>query len=672
LSRSLAILALGVLVACWCLSAAPALADVPLTMAHGGRLSLEGTPLEGEVSLIFSLLDATDEQHPLWSELHQGVICTDGFFEVVLGEGNPLPVDKLAAAADRLELEVTITDLASGDIQLEPRLKVSSVPFAVAAGTVACMHCVGAVALKDRYALGDNNGAAVALAQGIVTADSVAMHAIGTVALQPCGKNEVQYTSDDGNSVKCTNLLSISSKTQTVTATSDLQVSGDLYVDGAVLDRGGREIREADGGWMKTYDKTGWMNADYKGGWYMTDTQWVRSLYDKSVITGGTIEADAGFLVKGGYQVIDGGGAVHATSINVSDGVKTPGTVRADGGFDVGGITIVDSSRNVIATDVRGYVGAGDTLGSYLVTRTWNGTPSQFAMFTHSNRTSVTDYAIVADRDGDTWLNAKSGKKVSLRVNNVEIAAVSDVGFSAPTFIGALSGNASTAGALFTTPTQCTNQFARGVAANGDAQCGSIANADISSSAAIANSKIAGLGALATLSAIGSAEITNGSIVDADISSIAAIANSKIAGLGALATLSAVGSAEITNGSIVDADVSSTAAISGSKIAPDFGTQTITGGDVTVSGTVTGGTINATSWYTFKGHYGFLVFGGGVCLNAKSGAWDAHEDSWGTGIHCDYTTGVWKLVCPAGTYRVPTWAWSVSGLGGEGGLCVLL
>jgi hypothetical protein len=58
-----------------------------------------------------------------------------------------------------------------------------------------------------------------------------------------------------------------------------------------------------------------------------------------------------------------------------------------------------------------------------------------------------------------------------------------------------------------------------------------------------------GLGALATLSAVGSAEITNGSVADADISASAAIATSKLSGaltaiaghgLGALATASSV------------------------------------------------------------------------------------------------------------------------------------
>jgi hypothetical protein len=113
----------------------------------------------------------------------------------------------------------------------------------------------------------------------------------------------------------------------------------------------------------------------------------------------------------------------------------------------------------------------------------------------------------------------------------------------------------------------------------------SIVDADIATSAAIATSKLSGaltavaghgLGALASLSTVSGAEITNGSIADADVSGTAAIATSKLSGavtsisghgLGSLATSSSIGSAEITDGEIVDADVSPSAAIATSKLS---------------------------------------------------------------------------------------------------------
>jgi hypothetical protein len=102
---------------------------------------------------------------------------------------------------------------------------------------------------------------------------------------------------------------------------------------------------------------------------------------------------------------------------------------------------------------------------------------------------------------------------------------------------------------------------------------GTIADTDVSGTAAIATSKLSGavtsitghgLGALATLGAVGSGEITDGQIANADVSGTAAIDTSKLSGpvtsiaghgLGALATASTVTTAEITDGTIADADV---------------------------------------------------------------------------------------------------------------------
>ena len=68
--------------------------------------------------------------------------------------------------------------------------------------------------------------------------------------------------------------------------------------------------------------------------------------------------------------------------------------------------------------------------------------------------------------------------------------------------------------------------------------------------------------------------IADGTIVNADINASAAIAPSKI-GSGALPSGVTVASANIVDGTIVNADVNASAAIAGTKIDPDFGSQTI-------------------------------------------------------------------------------------------------
>ena len=85
-----------------------------------------------------------------------------------------------------------------------------------------------------------------------------------------------------------------------------------------------------------------------------------------------------------------------------------------------------------------------------------------------------------------------------------------------------------------------------------------------------------------------SAKIKNATIVDADISGSAAIAQSKIA-TGQLPSGITVNSANIVDGTIVNADVNNSAAIAGTKISPNFGSQVVqTTGNIVVGGTVDG------------------------------------------------------------------------------------
>ncbi len=106
-----------------------------------------------------------------------------------------------------------------------------------------------------------------------------------------------------------------------------------------------------------------------------------------------------------------------------------------------------------------------------------------------------------------------------------------------------------------------------------------------------------------------SAMIANGTIVDADINASAAIAHSKLANITAGqvllgnasnvptatalsgdVTVNSSGVTAISSGVIVNADVSASAAIAGTKISPDFGAQ-----NVTTTGTSTAASFNPTS-----------------------------------------------------------------------------
>jgi len=107
-----------------------------------------------------------------------------------------------------------------------------------------------------------------------------------------------------------------------------------------------------------------------------------------------------------------------------------------------------------------------------------------------------------------------------------------------------------------------------------DIVAGSLVNADISASAAIAYSKLALTGAILNADLAGSIAYSKlsltGSIVNADISSSAAIAYSKLALTGAILNADLAGSIAYSKlslgGSIVNSDISSSAAIAYSKL----------------------------------------------------------------------------------------------------------
>jgi len=121
---------------------------------------------------------------------------------------------------------------------------------------------------------------------------------------------------------------------------------------------------------------------------------------------------------------------------------------------------------------------------------------------------------------------------------------------------------------------------------------GTIVNADINASAAIAYSKLNLAGSIT------SADITNNTIVDADINASAAITATKIAGTAVTqADTGTVTSTMIANGTIVDADINASAAIARTKIANPTADVSNGGYKITSLGTPTADTDASTKAY---------------------------------------------------------------------------
>ncbi|MEI9531665.1 shufflon system plasmid conjugative transfer pilus tip adhesin PilV [Enterobacter hormaechei] len=165
----------------------------------------------------------------------------------------------------------------------------------------------------------------------------------------------------------------------------------------------GSDIR-SNNGWLITQNSKGWMNATHGGGWYMSDNDWMRSLNNKNVYTGGE--------VRGGSLTSEGRLTIGEYSLHQK--VEVAGTACPQNGLQAR-----DASGGALFCQSGVWAGAGLSEGSYTVLGTFKGTYSgtntsgkQFRLYaTGGNPPSkkinygdadncVNTYSLVADVSG--------------------------------------------------------------------------------------------------------------------------------------------------------------------------------------------------------------------------------------------------------------------------------
>ena len=104
-------------------------------ISYQGRLAdADGNPITGKVNMEFRIYDVPTGGTPLWEEYWTGgnaVDVSDGLFNVMLGSINTTLADAIAGH-DELYLGITV----GTDSEMEPRVQLGSVPFAMRALTV--------------------------------------------------------------------------------------------------------------------------------------------------------------------------------------------------------------------------------------------------------------------------------------------------------------------------------------------------------------------------------------------------------------------------------------------------------------------------------------------------------------------------------------------------------
>ncbi|RJO70450.1 MAG: hypothetical protein C4523_05390 [Myxococcales bacterium] len=128
-----------ILIAALVVLASSASAEVPQFITYSGRLT-DGTGWGQTLvaSFDFSIYDAATDGSLLWTQHFDAVAIEDGYFSIMLGDGEDAlggPLNVTAVFASYGETWITVS--ADGSEELEPRQPVGSVPYAVGTDTLA-------------------------------------------------------------------------------------------------------------------------------------------------------------------------------------------------------------------------------------------------------------------------------------------------------------------------------------------------------------------------------------------------------------------------------------------------------------------------------------------------------------------------------------------------------
>ncbi len=218
----------------------------------------------------------------------------------------------------------------------------------------------------------------------------------------------------------------------TAAPSQKLQVTGGNFLtDGAVYSSN----------WFRSFGNSGWYNETYGGGWYMGDATWITSVGSKNIYCNKVIRADGGFDV-GGQTVIDAGGGWHRTygatgwyngtyggGWHMADDtwVRSYGAknvycdkvIRADEGFQVDGQTVIDPDAAWHRTyGVGGWFNGTYGGGMYMADDTWVRIYNNKAFY--SSNTMRTDGELQAGPGGDRLLVDGNGR---VKIGNVTMPA---------------------------------------------------------------------------------------------------------------------------------------------------------------------------------------------------------------------------------------------------------
>lgn len=118
-------------IACIVILVSSSWAQVPQLVSYQGLLTdSAGTPVNGPVSMVFSIYADSSGGNAIWSESHSSVFLLEGRFNVLLGGINSLD-DSVFNESNRY-LGISV----NGEPEMQPRTRISSAPYANRANSI--------------------------------------------------------------------------------------------------------------------------------------------------------------------------------------------------------------------------------------------------------------------------------------------------------------------------------------------------------------------------------------------------------------------------------------------------------------------------------------------------------------------------------------------------------
>jgi len=634
-------------IVCWALVLAGATQAMatPYVLSYGGRLAdKDGNAVAGPVSLELRFYRVASGSSPLavgGQEIvasFAGVSLTDGVFQIVLSVPDHLSQEAYNTIfADGQDVYVEVKD-SSGVTY--PRQGLASMPFALRVpvdGTTLRFNSQGKLEAvpPTSFGMSSIDGLSAALSAKAATDQALSGDLGGTLAAPSVTKLQGRAVSTtapttsqvlawSGTAWTPSTVSGGGSGTVTsVTASAPLTVTNGTTTPALSLSQASNStagyLSSAD--WTSFNSKQGPMSAASSvSNGYLTSADWLAfngkqaSLGFNPINKAG--DSMSGTLSMGGYAINGLGVPSTATSAATKSYVDNQlGGAAFDQTSLVNDYVVkwdAANSKYILGTDQVGSAGGGVVSFNGLSASSQTlaiGSGGTSPSFSSSSSTHTLNIPLAATGSVTAGLLSNAefasfNNKVSSVVSGTGI----NVSTSGTTATVSLANSSVTAGSYSRADITVDALGRVTAAANGAA----IANSDISSSAAIATTKLSGavtaiaghgLGSLATLSSIGAGQISVGSITNAEISGSAAIADTK------LGTISTAG--KVANSATTAASANTASAIVARDASGNFSAGTIT---ATLSGSATSATNVTGTVAVANGGTGSAVLGAGSLL----------------------------------------------------------